>query len=128
MNKKIFLFILIFLCLTVHGARKYDVERGNDLVHLEAARRISALDNVKDAAVLSCEGKVLAGVRAEEGGDADTIRKKAEAVLEESFPRAELCRLFVGDEAAEDVVELSLYVDSGMSRKTLRKRFEFLMN
>ena len=128
MNKKIFLIILMLLCVTVHGARKYDVERGNDLAHIEVARKISALEDVKDAAVLSCEGRVLAGIRTKKDVDASGITKEAEAMIKESFPKAKGCSLFVGNETADKVIELSFYVDSGMNRRDLRKRFEFLMN
>ena len=45
MNKKFFVivFVLIILCVSAQAARRYDIERGNDKKHLDAARQISEL-------------------------------------------------------------------------------------
>ncbi len=127
MKKILFLLILIFLFATVYGARLYDVERGNDLVHIEIARSLSGLEGVKDAAVLSCEGGVLAGVRILEEADAESIRGQAERLLKESFSEKMRLRLEVGGKGAEDIVDLSRYLETKMDKRVLKKRFEFLV-
>lgn len=129
MKKRIFLtiFVFIMLCLTVQAAKKYDEERGNDKVHIAAARQISALDGVDGAAVLSREGRVLAGVTLLTDADGEYINEKAGEILKKAFPKAEEFSLFTGDANARKVVELSLCLDTDMKKKLLKQRFDFLM-
>ncbi len=129
MNKKIFvtIFILIILCVSARAARKYDVERGNDKKHIDAARQISVIEGVESAAVLSCDGRVLAGIRLLSEVDGEEIFASAEAVLKNTFPKAKEFSIFTDDENARKVVELSLCLETNMKKKLLLQRFDFLM-
>lgn len=129
MQKRIFLtvFIFITLCLTVQGAKWYDEERGNDKAHIDVARQISSLEGVDSAAVISREGSVLAGIILLNDADEGYVGQWAEEMLKTTFPQAKEFKVFMGDENASDVVELSFCVETDINKKLLMKRFDFLM-
>ena len=128
--KKFCLVFVIVVCfilniLVVGSALK---ERGNDELHIKVAKGISVLDGVRDAAVLSHKGKIIVGIRTEDEAKTDAISLYAEKVLKKAFLNEGEFKIFVGDENAQKVVELSFYLDSDMDREILEKRFEFLAN
>ncbi len=127
--KKIFLifFIVVMLCLTVQAARWQNAERGNDKAHIDAARHISAIEGVKWAAVLSCDGRVLAGITLLPGADKGYVGEWAEEFLKTDFADAKKIRIFTGDENARNVAELSFCIDTDMNKKLLKQRFDFLV-
>ncbi len=129
MKIRIFLtiFVFIMLCTTARAARKYDVERGNDKKHINAARQISALEGVDTAAVLSYDGRVLVGITLISEADKGYVCGWAEEMLKSSFPRAKKLRIFTDDENARNVVELSLCLETDMKKKLLMQRFDFLI-
>lgn len=127
--RKIFLifFISVMLCLTVQAARWQNAERGNDKTHIDAARQISAIEGVEWAAVLSCEGRVLAGITLLPGADKEYVGEWAEEFLKTDFADAKKIRIFTGDENARNVAELSFCIDADMNKKLLKRRFDFLI-
>ncbi len=129
MNKKNFVivFVLIILCLSVQAAKWQNAERGNDKAHIDAARHISSIEGVKWAAVLSCDGRVLAGITLLPGADKGYVGEWAEEFLKTDFADAKKIRIFTGDENARDVAELSFCIETDMNRKLLKKRFDFLV-
>ncbi|MBQ9757413.1 MAG: hypothetical protein IJW15_03225 [Clostridia bacterium] len=104
-----------------------DYERGNDRVHLDAAREISSFEGVLDAAVISYEGKGMAGIRTEENCDKEEILLFAESVLRMAFGENEVYYISVDDETAEKIIELSLYLDTDMDKRILEQRTRFLL-
>lgn len=101
-------------------------ERGNDRSSIDAARRIAELDGVKEAAVLSLDECVLAGISVMENTDCEELCIQTEKILKASFPGAETYRTEAGDEWAEKVIELSFYLDTNISPRILKKRFMYL--
>ena len=101
-------------------------ERGNDRSSIDAARRIAELDGVKEAAVLSLDECVLAGISVMENTDCEELCIQTEKILKASFPDAETYRTEAGDEWAEKVIELSFYLDTNISPRILKKRFMYL--
>jgi len=129
MNKKFFVivFVLIILCVSAQAARRYDIERGNDKKHLDAARQISAIEGVNSAAVLSHQGRVLAGITLLPEADNEYIREWSKEMLKSTFPKTKEFTVFIGGQNALNVVELSLCIDTDMKKKLLLQRFDFLM-
>lgn len=129
MNKRKFLpiFVLLALCISVGAAKWYDEERGNDKAHISVARQISALEGVDSAAVISRDGRVLAGIILMPDADEGYIGGWAEEMLKTTFPKAKEIRVFMGDKNARDVVELSFCMDSSVEEDMLIKRFDFLL-
>ena len=129
MKKRIFLTVLIcvMLCLTVRAARRYDIERGNDKKHLEAARQISAIEGVNSAAVLSHKGRVLVGITLLPESDKSFVGEWVDTILKTTFPKAGDFVVFIEDKNAKSVVELSFCIDTDMNKKLLKQRFDFLM-
>lgn len=129
MNKKFFVivFVLIILCVSAQAARRYDIERGNDKKHLDAARQISAIEGVNSAAVLSHQGRVLAGITLLPESDKFFVGEWVDTILKTTFPKAGDFVVFIEDQNAKSVVELSFCIDTDMNKKLLKQRFDFLM-
>lgn len=124
----LFFALLVFLIQNVLARGNALKERGNDELHISVAKGISALEGVRDAAVLSHNGKTIVGIRTEEGTRAEAIALYTEKVLKKSFVNSGDIKIFVGDETAQKIVELSFYLDTDMDRQVLEKRFDFLAN
>ncbi len=124
----LFFALVTFLIQNVLAMGSALKERGNDELHISVAKGISALDGVRDAAVLSHNGKTIVGIRTEDGIRTEAITLYAEKVLKKTFINNRNFKIFVGDEAAQSVVELSFYLDTDMDRQVLEKRFDFLAN
>ncbi len=102
-------------------------EKGNDSSHIETARAISSFEGVIDAAVISYEGKTMAGVSIDENCDKEEVILFAESVLKRILGENEAFYVSVGDETAEKIIELSLYLDTDLDRKVLEQRTRFLL-
>lgn len=128
--KKIILCLCLAVMLTIiqisEAAVKNPQRRGNDKAHLVAAEKISALEGVGEAAVISCDGQTLVGVRLADVNVFDEVMGQTESIIKEVFPEIRKLRIFVGDDKAKNIVELSFYVDAGMDREVLEKRFRYL--
>lgn len=129
MKKRFFLpiFILIAVCVSVGAAKWYDEERGNDRAHINVARQISSLEGVDSAAVISRDGRVLAGIILLPDADEKYVGKWTEELLKTTFPKAKEIKVFMGDKNARDVVELSFCMESDIKEDMLIQRFDFLM-
>ncbi len=100
-------------------------ERFNDSESMNAAREIATINGVTEVAVLQRSGRIIAGILSE--GDAHLTKMSAEKILKKRFPNAVSRAAFVEDDEALDIIELSYYIDSGVERKILKKRFNYLV-
>lgn len=121
--------VLSAVCFIVGNSKVNNnaYEKGNDNSHIEAAREISAFEGVMDAAVISYEGKTMAGVSIDENCDREEIMLFAESVLKRFLGENEAYYVSVGDETAEKIIELSLYLDTDLDEEVLRQRTRFLI-
>ncbi len=128
---KMFIVALVFFaaCFVVGNSKANNnaYEKGNDNSHIEAAREISAFEGVIDAAVISYEGKTMAGVSIDENCDKGEVLLFAESLLKRTLGEDEVYYVSVGDETAEKIIELGLYLDTDMDRKILEQRTRFLL-
>ncbi len=124
----LFFALVAFLIQNVLARGSALKERDNDELHISVAKGISTLDGVRDAAVLSHKGKTIVGIRTEDGTRTEAITLYTEKVLKKAFANSRDIKIFVGDETAQRVVELSFYLDTDMDRQVLEKRFDFLAN
>ena len=93
--------------------------------NIRAARKIGGFEGVTDAAVLNRNGKILAGVMAEEGNE-EQLYQWVTASVAESFPNAEQIAVSINSAAAIDVLELSYYLGGGINGRAAEQRFEQL--
>ncbi len=128
---KMFVVTLAFFaaCFIVGNSKGNNnvYEKGNDNSHIEAAREISAFEGVMDAAVISYEGKTMAGVSIDENCDKEEIILFAESVLKRVLGEGVEYYVSVGDETAEKIIELSLYLDTDLDKNVLEQRTRFLL-
>ena len=134
MKKNIIKILVVTLtifavCFVAGNSKAKDevYEKGNDNSHIEAAREISAFEGVMDAAVISYEGKTMAGVSIDESCDKGEIMLFVESVLKRTLGRDEEYYISVGDETAEKIIELSLYLDTDLDKSVLEQRTRFLL-
>ena len=69
----------------------------------------------------------MAGVSIDENCDKGEIMLFAESVLKQVLGEDEVFYVSVGDETAEKIIELSLYLDTDMDKEVLRQRTRFLL-
>ncbi|MBR2453261.1 MAG: hypothetical protein IKB32_04375 [Clostridia bacterium] len=130
MKKSILVVLIVFVVCFGVGKSKANnkvYEKGNDNSHIEAAREISAFEGVMDAAVISYEGRTMAGVSIDESCDKGEIMLFVESVLKRTLGRDEEYYISVGDETAEKIIELSLYLDTDLDKSVLEQRTRFLL-
>lgn len=131
--KKIVFAITVLLCSILCGCGTYerfekDRARGNDINNVEAAKEISNIEGVSTVSVLSQGKTVLAGIRIVGGNNGKKVCDCTVKLLKKWFPEADVYIVGANEPWAEDIIELNLYAESGMDRKILKKRFEFLVN
>ncbi len=102
-------------------------ERGNNKKSIDAAREVAELAGVRETAVLSLDGYVIAGVSAFDNVNCEEICIQGENILKKIFPDGKMYRIEADSEWADKVVELSFYIDTKVSRRILRKRFLYLV-
>ena len=100
--------------------------RGNDDANVRAVKTISGLGGVQTVSVLYKDETVLAGLRLFDESKGTEICGKTVEILKEQFPDAENYIVGADEQWAEDVIELNLYAEGGMDRKSLQKRFDWL--
>lgn len=101
-------------------------ERFNDRQIMDAVKKISSIAGVTEVAVLSQNRKILAGILAESTAENENIMLRAEEIIKKSFPGIVVRKIFVEDDTALDIIELSYYVESDLEPKILKKRFDYL--
>ena len=99
---------------------------GNKERNIQATQEISKVAGIRKIAVLSRNGFVLVGIETLEGADKMLIKKHTESALRKYFSGCERCLLGIDNFWADSVLELPFYIDGGMNRKILEKRFEYL--
>ncbi|MBO4940601.1 MAG: hypothetical protein J6D15_00075 [Clostridia bacterium] len=130
---KMFAVVVLFsVCFIVGNSEVLQLkrgayEKGNDNLHISAAREISAFEGVIDAAVISCEGKTMAGISIDENCDQEEVMLFAESALKRILGENEVFYVSVGDETAEKIIELGLYLDTDMDKGILKQRTRFLL-
>ena len=102
-------------------------ERGNNRESIDAAREIANLDGVKEVAVLTLDGYVIAGVSVSDNADCEEICIQGEDILRRVFPDAEMYRIEADNQWSDKVIELSFYLDTKVRRRVLKKRFLYLV-
>ncbi len=128
-------FFAIFILVAVlsgawygpHAASGGFGERGNNKKSIEAARDIAKLTDVRETAVLSLDGYVIAGVSVFDNANREEICMQGENILKKFFPDSKTYRIEAGTEWADKVIELSFYLDAKVKRRILRKRFLYLV-
>lgn len=132
MKKRIFAVVMLgaLLCGVWYGvfaASDNLNERGNNKESIEATRKIANLDGVREVAVLTRDGYVIAGVSVLENADCEEICIQGEEILKQFFPDARMYRIEAGNEWTDRVIELSFYLDTKVRPSILRKRFLYLV-
>ncbi len=117
---------MVLLIQISDAAEKNHERRGNDKAHLMAAEKISAIEGVRDAAVMSHDGMTLVGVRLVEPEAFGGVMEQTNEIIKEVFPKIRNLQIFIGDDKARSIVELSFYVDAGLDKDVLKKRFRYL--
>ncbi len=129
MKRKTF-FLIITACVlvlqSVSASRRMAEQRGNDLTHIQAAQEIDNIVGVEAASVITRNDCVLVGITLFKGADKKDVGNRAKQIVLKNFSASENCKIFVGNKKAEDVIELSLYIDSDMDKKILEKRFDYI--
>ena len=128
MKKRI---IVTFFCvisgiLTFVSGADVNLPRGNDEQSIMAAQAMSHIEGIKRLAVLSRDNMVLVGAETLEGANRSVIKNRIGQMVKEYFPEYGRCLLGVDNHWSESVLELPFYIDGGMNRKVLEKRFEYL--
>jgi len=127
----IFLFCVIILSIFWYKnsketeAKAANYERYNDDTHIKAARKISELEGVIESAVISCDGKILVGIRVFDNAENSQIQSSASYILEKFFRQDNEIHIETGNDNAKKIIELSLYLETDMNKKVLRQRFDF---
>lgn len=130
MNKKFFILLFSFIFVmfqSVCAVKALVREYGNDTAHIEAAKELNRIDGVAEAAVVSCEKRILVGISVFDGADLKNIGKEARMVIATRFSKIKQCRINVGNTDALKIIELSGFIETDLDRNMLKKRFEFLM-
>ena len=117
------LIVLLAVWMTAFGENTV-FERSNHKKCIETARRIGENQSVVNAAVLKRQGAVIMGITAEDAGA--ELPSLAEGIARQMFPGAKEVYAQVNSKLAEDIIELSYYVDSGMNEDIQKGRFDFL--
>lgn len=136
MRKKylVLAIVLFFILITNKGDKSVFLEnrgfeeRFNDRQIMDVVKSISEIAGVREVAVLSRNGKILAGILTETPEDREEIILKADKNVKEKFPGFVVRKIFVEDDTALDIIELSYYIESDIEPKILKKRFDFLMD
>ncbi len=135
--KKIYLiFAVIMLVVFMSNRANVDVfkedtgfdERFNDRQIMDAVKSVSKIAGVTEVAILSQNGKILAGILTENTEDSQYIVLKAEEIIKKRFPGIVSRKVFAEDDTALDIIELSYYVESDLEPEILRRRFDYLMH
>ncbi len=113
----------IFAC--VFGA-DINLPWGNNERNIQAAQAMSRIAGIHRLAVLSHGDAVLVGVETLEGANRNEIKSRIGQMVKDYFPGYSRCLLGVDNLWAESVLEMPFYIDGGMNRKVIEKRFEYL--
>lgn len=100
----------------------------NDEASLNAALSIADLGHVDEAAVLNRGKCVIVGILPDGTETRDELCMAAREIIMREFPRAKKVIVAVDDDTALDVIELAYYIDTELDRRTLVKRFNYLIN
>ena len=111
----------VFDAETNHASEKF-----NSGKNLNAARQISIIEGVQEAAVLSRNGNVIAGVIIKNGETGNEQLNKIENILRQTFGKNASIKIALNSEKAYDVIELSYYISSNISNRKLIRRFNYL--
>lgn len=122
--KKLCCFILVILLITVAFAANSGNVRGNNKRCIDAAQRISNLNEVDEVAVLKLQNRILAGIRLNRENPA--ISNKIKSILRGLFPNVKDLQIEVSNNKAEQIIELSYFADSDIQKNVIEGRFEFL--
>ena len=101
-------------------------EKFNSGKNLNAARQISIIDGVQEAAVLSRNGNIIAGIIIKNGETGNEQLNKIENILRQTFGKNASIKIALNSEKAYDVIELSYYISSNISSRKLIRRFNYL--
>lgn len=135
--KKIYLIFAVIMLFVFMSNRanvnvfKEDIgfeERFNDRQIMDAVKSVSEIAGVTEVAILSQNGKILAGILAENTEDSQYIVLEAEEIIKKRFPGVVSRKVFAEDDTALDIIELSYYVESDLEPEILRRRFDYLMH
>ena len=141
MNKKRYIYVLVFFAAallilksiamqrttTVFDAEtSHASEKFNSGKNLNAARQISTIEGVQEAAVLSRNGKVIAGVIIKNCEIGKEQLGKIENILKKTFGKNASIKIALNNEKAYDIIELSYYINSNISNRKLIRRFNYL--
>nr|QGT50986.1 hypothetical protein Firmicute1046_0620 [uncultured Firmicutes bacterium] len=91
----------------------------------EAVRRIGEISGVNAAAVLNRGKDILVGITADETSPAE-LEALAAAIINEEFGADSTIAMAVGGGDASDVMELSYYLQQGLSATATDRRFDRL--
>ncbi|MBQ7959951.1 MAG: hypothetical protein IJ285_01900 [Clostridia bacterium] len=130
MDKKIFVLLVMafsVLVQSVYGVKELIRESGNDAAHIEVAKELNRIEGVAEAAVISCEKKILVGITVFENADIKNVGSVAREIVAKRFSKIRKCRINIGNSDAMNVIELSGFIETELDKKMLKKRFEFLV-
>ena len=136
MRKKYFVLavVLFFIIITNQGEKSVFLEnngfeeRFNDEQMMDVVKSISQIPGVREVAVLSRKGKILAGILTETPENREEIIFKADKTIKKKFPGFVVRKIFAEDDTALDIIELSYYIESDIEPRILKKRFDYLMD
>ena len=126
--------ILFFIIITNRADKSVFVEnngfdeRFNDEQIMDIVKSVSEIEGVREVAVLSRNGKILAGILTEIPEEREEIILKADKIIKEKFPGFVVRKIFAEDDTALDIIELSYYIESEIEPEILKKRFDYLMD